>query len=261
MEMANVRGIDLRALLQGGSLEVLIDEEPAPPAEAAPSAGVHLGIVSMIKKPSNFETWLHYHAEDVGVCRFYLRIEETPELQSLLCTPPYSTLVHAEWAGGCTRDWTGLATRQAMHMRDVIDVARSDGVTHLLHIDDDELLFLPNGQAALRSALASEHSAVSLHVRNLEALAPSARCTNPFGEASMFRHRPWEYGSYGYPPCSGKSFASLVHEDVAPNGPHHFGTAGTAHRGLPLPDGRSTTLPPGLAVILHYESASYKTKP
>ena len=35
------------------------------------------------------------------------------------------------------------------------------------------------------------------HLRNLEALAPTDRCSNPFSEVSAFRHRPQDYGAYG----------------------------------------------------------------
>ena len=37
------------------------------------------GIVSMIKKPKNIETWLEKNRA-FGIKKFYIRLEETPEL-------------------------------------------------------------------------------------------------------------------------------------------------------------------------------------
>jgi hypothetical protein len=220
--------------------------------------------------------------------RFYLRIEDTPELQTLLATPRWAGCVTSTFAFGTLWAWTELASRQAEHVSTAVRQAKKDGVTHLLHLDDDELLYLPRGQPAFHRALRQCSAAVSVHIRNIEvrrrrvrgmpvrrltvtawltpgrapppvqALVPSPRCTNPFAEAVAFRHQPWTYGSYGYPPCSGKSIGCLRVEAIAPNGPHHFGVAGSAATGMPLDGGRSAVLPHGAAVILHYESSTYE---
>ena len=70
---------DLRHLLQGQTLEVLLDEdEPSGAGDEASSAApppVRLAVASMCKEPGDeaFATWLEYHAVEVGVERFYLR--------------------------------------------------------------------------------------------------------------------------------------------------------------------------------------------
>ena len=215
----------------------------------------------MIKQPGKeaLQTWLEYHLTDVGVQHFYLRVEDTVSLQPLLESEPWCSCVTAFFATDTVRDWTGVATRQATHVRNAIAAARRDGLTHLLAIDVDELLFLPRGPAALHRALGQigSSSVCSLHMRNLEALVPSARCRNPFAEARAFRHQPWEYGAYGYPPSSGKSFGVLAFERLTTNGPHHFGLDGLEMAGAPLDGGHSCALAHGTAVILHYESCTY----
>ena len=204
---------DLGFLLQGQSLEVLIDSQESESEDGgAAAAPLRLGIVSMVKQPGEavLETWLTYHAEELGVERFFLRIEDTPELELLLCQPPWDACVTATFHETTERDWSGVAARQATHARSAIDAARRDGLTHLLHLDVDEALYCPNGPAALRRAIArAPADAVSLHARNLEAVVTSVRCSNPFAEARAFRHRPWDYGAYGYPPSSGKSIGVL----------------------------------------------------
>ena len=57
---------------------------PAPPA----SARIALGLVSMTKHPLELATWLQYHRDVVQVERFYLKVEDTPELAGLLESPP-----------------------------------------------------------------------------------------------------------------------------------------------------------------------------
>ena len=132
------RSKDLNYLLQGLTLEVLIDT-PLPESAAHPPA-VHLGIVMMTKRPSCLPTWLHYHHAVIGVRRFYVRVEDTPELELLLRSPPWDSLVEASFhAKTPTRDNTRLGARQASHMQASIHAGRNDGLTHLLHIDDDEV--------------------------------------------------------------------------------------------------------------------------
>jgi len=208
-------------------------------------------------------TWLHYHRSAAGVCKFYVRVEDTPELAILFETVPWDDVVVASFRTGMpSRDNRLLGSRQADFMREAIIAARDDGLTHLLHIDDDELLYLPHGLAALHAALRNQWhmNAASLHARTLEALVPSIHCADAFAEAVCFRHRPWEYGSYGYPPSSGKSFGVLRCDDLCPNGPHHWGLSSATGTGdiggEPLGEGRSATLPHGVAVILHYESST-----
>ena len=136
---------------------------------------------------------------------------------------------------------------------------------------------------------ASSPTLASLHVRTIEALVNST-CKNPFAETVCFRHQPWDFGSYGFPPSSGKSVGVLgvclrgrrqhplasfcsPHRcltcvavtvvavagcaELCPNGPHHFGRVDQPADGEPIADGGSATLPHGAAVILHYESGTY----
>ena len=61
-----------------------------------------------------------------------------------------------------TAHWE-LMARQALNVRECIDTARADGLTHLLSIDMDELLFLPRGMKAFHHFVRSvSPSVVSL---------------------------------------------------------------------------------------------------
>ena len=80
---------------------ILIDAPPeAPPtAPTCHPRPVRLGVVSMTKRPANFETWLAHHAHHVGAERFYLRVEDSQELEQLLLHhQPWRDLVRAREA-------------------------------------------------------------------------------------------------------------------------------------------------------------------
>jgi hypothetical protein len=254
----------------------------APPAAAAPLP-VRLAVVCMTKRPLSFRTWLEYFHTAVGVSRFYIRVEDTPELRELFREDPWASLVEASFheGEGLVRDNGSQQTeRQDRHVKRAIEAARRDECTHLLHCDDDELLFLPSGLAAFRRELEQSSASyargngggyTSFHALTIEATYPrvlaghdvggAGGAEDPFRAAVAFRHRPADYSSYGGLSCStGKAIGVLGSpHGLKPDGPHHFGPehARGAARTAALGDLRHTRiLPPRLAVLLHFESAS-----
>ena len=214
----------------------------------------NLAIACMTKRPQNFITWLTYHYEVAGVQHFFLRVEDTPTLEHFLTQPPWNARCTTTFAHSTVRDWSGQTGRQMTHVQRSIRKATEAGYTHLLHLDDDELLFLPNGTAALHSAVARAPVDVAdLHALTLEALAPSIDTQNPFAECVAFKHRPQDYCAYGGGPNSkGKSIGSLSSPHLWPRGPHHFSRSNGEDSSETL------VLPPPVAVILHYESCRYQ---
>ena len=114
----------LHHLLQGLPLEVLIDAaaEPTDPAEPVQHPPLRLGVASCIKgaEQEHLSTWLAYHAHEVGVERFFLRIEDTPSLQQLLGRAPWTELVVATYHDGAApggRDFQSSAGRTGRRRR------------------------------------------------------------------------------------------------------------------------------------------------
>ncbi len=139
---------------------------------------VRIAIACMTKRPANFESWLSYHREVVGVERFYLRVEDTPWLERAFREPPWRDCVRATFAASTVRDWTKQTQRQTSHVSSSIREAAKDGMTHLLHIDDDEILFCAHGREALRRAIrAAGPTKADLHALTIEALSPSLSCS------------------------------------------------------------------------------------
>jgi hypothetical protein len=245
--------------------EVLIELPPAAAASPATSPTVkplRIGVACMTKKPYDLEAWLRHHHEHIGAIRFYLRVEETPELRPLLGRPPWATLVKARFAQrSAARDWQGQTSRQVLHVNDAIEWARDDALTHLLHLDDDELLYLPRGAAAFHDALRRlPPEVVNVHALTIEALAPSIGCTSPFAEVRCFKHRPAEYSSYGEAEHNaGKSLGVLRCPRLRCQGPHHFAKRAQCECESGEFDWSGTHVLPGTcAVVLHYESCTYE---
>jgi hypothetical protein len=222
-----------------------------PPPPLPGGAGVQLGIVMMTKKPFDLPTWLTYHYVGLGIRRFYLKVEDTPELAPLLATPPWDRCVVTSFDDHTQRDYFAQMDRQAAHIAAVLPRARADGLTHLLHIDDDELLFCPAGIGVLLGELAvAPPSRPDCHLCNIEALMPHDSCSSPFSEATVFRHFPTRYVSY----TNGKSIGRLDEPTLRSHGPHHFRNelaAGGNTSPITYPIGPET------ACVLHYESATY----
>ena len=152
-------------------------------AEAA-AEGVRMGIVSCMKEPagnptlasvyaSSIQTWLEHHAR-LGVERFYLHLEDSEALAEMLRASRWAGVIDLTEARDTRTHYFEKVGRQNAAVSAAIPRARAAGLTHLLHIDDDELLYTSLGPAALRAALAhAPAAAADLHLANLEALPPS----------------------------------------------------------------------------------------
>jgi len=201
----------------------------------------------------------------VGVGHFFLRVEESSALAHYLQqTPPFDTLCTVTHAERPTlRGWKEQSVRQMEHIRSSIVQARALEFSHLLHLDDDELLYLPTGPRAFQAAArqCSQHlgdGLVDLHALTLEALSPPLspiESSNPFAECCTFRHCACDYDSYGSGRYShGKSIGLLAAAGLAPFSPHHFRDG----ESIEYDEQRCThVLPPSTAAVLHYESCSF----
>jgi hypothetical protein len=96
-----------------------------------------IGIVSCIKNPKNIETWLKLH-RDFGISRFYIRLEDTPELVDFFKSQPDVHLVVAD--SKSADEYADLMTRQSQMVDASLNLAKKDGIDWLVHIDCDEVL-------------------------------------------------------------------------------------------------------------------------
>ena len=192
-----------------------------------------IGIVLVTKNPIDFDTWLGYHRK-LGIERVYIRVEDTPALAEKL--KQYGAFVHTIVANG-ERSYFTIMDRQAAHTNSTISLARSHGLSHLLHIDDDELLFLPSGRQVFEGELMRLKGS-SVKLQNIEAVYDSSNCSNPFQTTTHFCIRPSKFTAY----ANGKSIGVLDDPTLRERGPHTF-------------SGSESQMPSHAAVVVHYESS------
>jgi hypothetical protein len=195
-------------------------------------------------------TWLQHHLA-LGIERFFIRLEDSPELQALLASPPWSQHVELDMATSTTHDYFDIIQRQQQMVAAAIPRARACGLTHLLHIDDDELLLCAHGPKALAaelSRLVACEGVADVHLSNVEALPPHLGPRhNLFEGVTCFRHEPRHYCAYS----NGKSFGQLSAAGLRPKGAHRF-------RGDSPEADSSVSLSPAVACILHFEATTFE---
>lgn len=211
-------------------------------------------VVSMTKKPVDILVWLSYYLERQGAARMYLRIEDTPglvadirawaEARSLI-----GKIEIEEAVGVDTRDsYDRQQHRQHDFLTDVIRAARQDGCDYLLHVDDDEIVVASQLHGCRIDRLLAHRSQEwddyhNLHLDNYEAAA----AVSP-EDVDCYVDRAYRYiacregGCRSY--ANGKSLGNLHHRDLRPHGPHAFA-------------GRSLSVPPTDAIVLHFDSCTF----
>ena len=216
----------------------MIQVHPPPNFQAPKSKGqVRIGIAVMTRNPIAFETWLEHH-RNIGIIHFFIRVEDSPQITKLLSMDRWKDHVTVTYATGSPQYFTQM-DRQNRHVNDSIRAARALGLTHLVHIDDDELIYRAAGKEAFHSQL-SVMGANSIKMRNIEAVYEKSDCNNPFKSTKTFCTNPKLFSAYG----NGKSIGSLDYTDLKAHGPHIF-------------TGKQETIPSYFALVIHYESSCF----
>lgn len=194
-----------------------------------------IAICTMLRKPFNFDTWLEYHLS-LGVDFIYLRVEETPELSTLL--EKYKDKVIVEYDNSVDkRDnyWTQM-NRQKDFVNKVIEDCLSKSIEWLAHIDCDELIWTSKPIKDILSNLDNKIDFITLN--NHEAVYPNDSLSNPFLETNHFYRK--KHLAYG----NGKSIGR-VSDLLKYKGPHLF-------------EGKQFEVSPNLASVLHFESPTFE---
>ncbi|KAL1498754.1 hypothetical protein AB1Y20_014064 [Prymnesium parvum] len=87
---------------------------------------------------------------------------------------------------------TEVQARQQLHCEHCMAACAARGLDWLLHVDSDELLWLPRRAAALQHHLRhlSSRGALLFTYRNLEAVPERIECSDPFRELSLLKQHP-----------------------------------------------------------------------
>jgi prolyl 4-hydroxylase len=213
---------------------------------------INLAIVSCVKNPTNFKFWIDYHINKCNVKKIFLRVQDSPELVGLL--ENYRNIIEPTYVNNDSKfnsDYQDLQTIQGNYINTIIEKIKNDKHNILTHIagniDDDELLFLPNGLIPFYEELINNNSYGNYKVNNIEACYNNK--TNNIFKSPYFCCNNYEFTSY----CYGKSIGNLS-QPIQAQEPHNFR------------DGSNTSndkfnygfLNTSNAIILHYESNCIK---
>jgi hypothetical protein len=104
--------------------------------ESLVDGSAKIAIVSMMKNPKNIDQWLKKH-RDLGISKFYIRLEESDDILPLLKAPD----IYVE-SGKSTgvNEYLEIQTRQIEWVNKALEMAKKDDITWLIHIDSDEIL-------------------------------------------------------------------------------------------------------------------------
>tara|TARA_B110001452_G_scaffold264934_1_gene268766 strand:+ start:1083 stop:2372 length:1290 start_codon:yes stop_codon:yes gene_type:complete len=172
------------------------------------------------------------HHRGIGVEHFFIR-SETPQTSHALQKFTDVTLTSADATGQA-----GVDGRQVHNATNALKESKKMGITHVLHMDDDELLSFPRGFDAFQKHVQGI-STPNIHICNYEMLAPHADVVNPFLECRIVQKNNWTFRGYGWGKCIG-----VVGRTTHSVDPHTF-------------YGCFADTPPDLAVLYHYESLPY----
>lgn len=216
-----------------------LDEEPVDNGSDL-SFSQPIAIVSMMKKPKNIETWLAKHRE-LGISRFYIRLEDTPELEEMLGEQMDVVLTVGKSTG--KNEYLDIQTRQNKMMDGALKAAKADGQYWLIHIDSDEIL-----QGDLAEIRELPNTVRTFWFQNEEAkYANIPRSEDNCFIASKFincAEHPDKCVSYG----NGKG-GGRVADDVSADGPHRFKSS--------IPEANAGQPKLSRVIVQHYESCDF----
>lgn len=109
----------------------------ATPKPALPTSGSKLAIAVMMRRPTDVALWFEHH-RNVGIGRFYVRVEDSPGVAAYLRTQ--DDIYFEEGQSDEENNYTNQITRQRDFVNKMLPKAREEGIDWVIHIDVDELL-------------------------------------------------------------------------------------------------------------------------
>ena len=197
-----------------------------------------LGIISMMKNPQKLSAWINYHLNECLVDYIILLLKNTSEkfYRQFINHPK----IHIKSDNIDNKNnYFNLITRQTQKINESLKFIRNLRVEYLLFIDNDELLYVPQGVIPFIDFLENNNQFDNFKISNIEALY--TKYEDNLFKTPYFNVYPPDYTAY----VNGKSIGNLKNSNVTLIGPHGF-------------SGNKIQVPSSLAVILHYESASYQ---
>mmetsp|Transcript_40520 Transcript_40520/g.106389 ORF Transcript_40520/g.106389 Transcript_40520/m.106389 type:complete len:372 (-) Transcript_40520:121-1236(-) len=242
-------------LAAGGKVTGALRGGAVKAGDEQPWGSTKVGIVTVTKEPANIQRWFQYHLA-VGFDHIYLQVEGTPWIDDIIGKPEFVHKI-TYWRvpePNVTDNYNDLQSRQRIAVQYAVQLATAPNarapVDWLLHIDDDELFYVPGhpvGVPNVKDLFESVPKTYrSVKFRNSEAVYPSAEVKDCFKESTLFRRN----GATSY--ANGKSAGRTAgRQAIMPFGPHDFDVPNPAV----VLDTSVLPTPPGL--VLHFESCPF----
>ena len=209
-----------------------------------------VAIVSMVTKHPDFDFWLDYHINQLGIDHIFLRVEEAEYYKEYIDKFPgrITATYHKKNDIDTKHNYLTIMDRQKEMVNKACEAAREMGIDYLFHVDADELIHVvSNNQYSLKDNLNNylnqvrnnDENISCIHFKNFEAVFPKVgkKCfsTNKFIDCKKGRCLSY---------ANGKS-CGLVQRGAKFRGPHYF-------------SGKNYNMPDDKIVVLHYDSCTYK---
>lgn len=207
-------------------------------------------IVSMMKNPKNIDYWLDYHRKK-GVTHFYIRLEDTPELEDYLSkqSDVYLTVGSSKDASTFSVEYDPQFARQRDLAKNAIGYALQNDIKWIAHIDSDELIECDGKfiQSTLEREIKDNPNTHNIIMDNYEAKYDKINNNSD----SCFRYKKLincrtEKGCVSY--VNGKSIAR-VSDKLQELGPHRFK--------IPNTDAKDYEITSKKLRVLHFESCDF----
>lgn len=209
--------------------------------ETFTSISTNVAIATCVRKPVDFSLWLKHHRK-MGISRFYVRVEDTPELEDYLAAQP-DIILEMGASDKTGNNYQTIQTRQVRFVNQSLEHAMQHGeIGWLFNIDADELL---HGSLGWLSGVDAKYKTIKL--KNVEAVYDGSE-THCFS-CRRFR-KCGENGVKCRAYANGKGGGRVV-TGVTQIGCHDFGYNGT-HRGEFVYAADPTQLK-----VLHFDSCSF----
>lgn len=208
-----------------------------------------IAIVSMVTKHPDFDFWIDYYINKLGIDHIFLRVEDSPHYKEIIDKYPtqITATYHSKEDIDIKHNYFTIMDRQRDTVNSACKKAKEMGIDFLFHCDTDELIHVVSSKQYLKQNLRkylnqvkdTDEKVSCIHFKNFEAVFPkmSDKC---FTTDKFINCKTGRCLSY----ANGKS-CGLVQRGAKFMGGHYF-------------TGKIYNMPDDKIVILHYDSCTYK---
>jgi hypothetical protein len=205
---------------------------------------IKVAIVTLVKKPIQYEMWLKYHFDIVKINYIFIQIEDTPELISTLDKYKSKIDINMINTNHIENQYVTLQKRQHTFITKCIEKCKQMNIHYLLHIDDDELLYVSEkynhdilNLIKKKDLMNTNH--FDFHFKNYEAIYDNnhQKCFDTINFIDCHKNKCRSY-------ANGKSMGK-IHKHLYSRGPHYF-------------SGPTLKIDENDACILHFDSCNFE---